>query len=683
MKITKSALKKNIIKRKYFKTPISPNLVTWAEKEYLKYLHKSEPQTWSVAALAENFGITTDAVKKIIRSNWRPESEKRITKHDSAVARRRQILGLPTGTGTSSSSSIALIPVASTEIDQPALASGQFSSLVCRNSNLNSVKDNQPSRQAKRNDPDTPTTSPASQRKEPVSSGQNQEKDNFLIAPVYGRRRFTLSKYMQTLEKSSGKTSRKLGNSMRNIEKMETLMSREWITPMRKTGVQRFVCTKCRWKWFLLELCACFLSYILCKRYNVNAEAFVEHWLAFSTSRLKNENPSEVGLDLLEKEVLNKVDTSSHNRNSRVDISLTSNSSFHEFIRTKCKCLFCFSTEAHEDHLLDSYASTPKRPCDCRYVDIAMYNFNDLIWLLQSRISSPSASVISKALLAAMNCNHLFVAFSMTQCLPVPSLPCSPLNLQIPDGETLQIVVASGPYTFSDELSYAPLTDFLSYVVQNKPHVCVLIGPFVDIKNKIIENGDLDVTYHELFVQLMDRVVSALDGLKTQVILVSSSRDAHHDVIYPTPPYLLTQSLGTNFHVVPDPCVVDIAGLKMGLTATDVLFHLGKEEIALAPAGSDRLGRLAAHLLKQRTFYPLFPANDEVSLDLHYWEQRAIITEKPHFMVLPSDLRMFVKEIEECVVVNPERLCKGSSGGSFARLQVDSVRGIQGEILRI
>nr|CAG4651909.1 EOG090X07VJ [Triops cancriformis] len=379
----------------------------------------------------------------------------------------------------------------------------------------------------------------------------------------------------------------------------------------------------------------------------------------------------ETGLDLLEKDVLNKISTLPANKISKpMKTTCWIHTSPH---RSAPPSAVGDKSSLREDAKFSFYFP-PKKKC-----------YANLAWCCQccllARLSFsfyPAQVTFVSGIDPTFDKLLLRLPFS-----PASLSITAPNTLQIPDGERLQIVSASGPYTFSDELSYAPLTDFLSYVVQHQPHVCVLMGPFVDIKNKIIETGDLDVTYHELFMQLMDKIASTLQGLKTQVVLVASARDAHHDVIYPTPPYLFAQSLGPNFHVVPDPCVIDIAGLQVAVTATDILFHLGKEEVAAAPPGSDRLGRLASHLLKQRTFYPLFPSNEEVSLDLHFWEQRALLQEKPHVIILPSDLRMFIKDIEDCLIVNPERLCKGSSGGSFLRLQVDSSCGIQGEILRI
>ena len=63
----------------------------------------------------------------------------------------------------------------------------------------------------------------------------------------------------------------------------------------------------------------------------------------------------------------------------------------------------------------------------------------------------------------------------------------------------------------------------------------------------------------------------------TKVILVSSSRDVCSPMVYPTPPY---DDVAACFTCVSDPALLDIEGVVVALTATDVLFHLGKEEIS-------------------------------------------------------------------------------------------------------
>jgi DNA polymerase alpha subunit B len=59
--------------------------------------------------------------------------------------------------------------------------------------------------------------------------------------------------------------------------------------------------------------------------------------------------------------------------------------------------------------------------------------------------------------------------------------------------------------------------------------------------------------------------------------------------------------------------------------------------------GSDRLGRIAGHILSQQSFYPLYPPAEEMNLDLELWAKYAALEVTPHILILPSDLRCFVK----------------------------------------
>lgn len=59
--------------------------------------------------------------------------------------------------------------------------------------------------------------------------------------------------------------------------------------------------------------------------------------------------------------------------------------------------------------------------------------------------------------------------------------------------------------------------------------------------------------------------------------------------------------------------------------------------------GSDRLGRIAGHILSQQCFYPLYPPAEEINLDLELWAKYASLEVMPHILILPSDLRCFIK----------------------------------------
>lgn len=237
--------------------------------------------------------------------------------------------------------------------------------------------------------------------------------------------------------------------------------------------------------------------------------------------------------------------------------------------------------------------------------------------------------------------------------------------------DSLSVVLAAGPFATSDTLSYEPLQDLMKYVKTHMPQVLILIGPFVDVKNQMIENDELTETYDEIFQGLVSQILVHIESLSTKVVLIPSTRDAHHHSIYPTPPFRLKQSSKRLF-LASDPCILKIDGVLFGVTATDVLFHLGKEEISY-PQLSDRLGRLCGHILTQKNFYPLYPPNEEINIDYLHFENSAGIPVMPHIMVLPSDLRHFIKDINGCCCINPERLTKRVTGGTFSRIKVKCV----------
>lgn len=254
--------------------------------------------------------------------------------------------------------------------------------------------------------------------------------------------------------------------------------------------------------------------------------------------------------------------------------------------------------------------------------------------------------------------------------LPLPQKP----SLSAEENGPIQVVVAAGPFTQSDTLTYQPLEDLVEYIREHSPHLVILIGPFIDATHPHVVEGVLAETFQAFFEKIVDGIMEPLKMLNTQVLMIPSWRDAHHHAVYPVPPFVLRKQYA-KLILAPDPCVVDIHGLVIGATSTDILLHLGKEEISQVRLGSDRLGRIAGHILSQQSFYPLYPPAEEMNLDLELWTKYAALEVTPHILILPSDLRCFVKNLNGCVIVNPERLAKGLVGGNFARLEVSCMKG--------
>ncbi|CAK1583502.1 unnamed protein product [Parnassius mnemosyne] len=251
---------------------------------------------------------------------------------------------------------------------------------------------------------------------------------------------------------------------------------------------------------------------------------------------------------------------------------------------------------------------------------------------------------------------------------------------------TLSLVVVAGPYTTSDNMAYEPLKDLILYVSTQKPHVVIMTGPFMDCDHTKVKDNTMAETYKSFFDKLLDSL-GELNTTSpfTKIYIVSNCKDVFHLNIYPTPPYS-SRRKHPNIHFVPDPCTLNISGIVLGITSTDVLMHISQEEISLG-MGGDKLSRLANHIIMQQTYYPLWPPPPGLCLDASLWTAHAQLPCTPHILVLPSNFRYFVKEVNGCVVVNPEHLTKGSGGGTFARMLVtvesNLPKGICAQILRI
>merc|ERR1712133_186438 len=139
---------------------------------------------------------------------------------------------------------------------------------------------------------------------------------------------------------------------------------------------------------------------------------------------------------------------------------------------------------------------------------------------------------------------------------------------------------------------------------------------------------------------------------------VTSLRDVHSLPIYPQPPFPVVDSATAsllksfpNIKYVSDPSTISVSGVNIGITSSDILFHLGKEEISFPPRSGDRMARLASHLLTQGSFYPLYPPSEDINIDLEKLEHLALIDQTPHVMLLPSDLNTFVRDVDGTTVI--------------------------------
>lgn len=220
-------------------------------------------------------------------------------------------------------------------------------------------------------------------------------------------------------------------------------------------------------------------------------------------------------------------------------------------------------------------------------------------------------------------------------------------------GKALNVITACGPFTTSDNLDYQPFEDLLGRVLANKPDVLILVGPFVDITQPLLSSGDLllpnpegegesegvkthQASYEMVFVEkiVRDGFQSLFNSedeygvIPTNIVLVPSLQDAHHEFVFPQPPFGDRDRINTTYfaddlgvlnipfskpsdskrriHLLPNPCMFRVNEVLFGVCSNDILFSLSSEEISQNLEGN-RLARLAGHLLCQQSFCPQFP----------------------------------------------------------------------------
>jgi DNA polymerase alpha subunit B len=134
----------------------------------------------------------------------------------------------------------------------------------------------------------------------------------------------------------------------------------------------------------------------------------------------------------------------------------------------------------------------------------------------------------------------------------------------------------------------------------------------------------------------------------------------------------------TRVHCLSNPCTLKINELVLGVTSTDILFHLNADETNGNLEPGSRLGRIAQHLLQQQSYYPLFPPPASLAmaanLDLKHMDQWSMPCQ-PDVLIVPSKLTCFARTVlNGTVVVNPGHLSRGITGGTYAVMEVHPIK---------
>lgn len=320
-------------------------------------------------------------------------------------------------------------------------------------------------------------------------------------------------------------------------------------------------------------------------------------------------------------------------------------------------------------------------------------------------------------------------SFIVEDILPLPDLgaPVSTAeelneNLDMTNGKGLKIAILSGPFSPKKSFDYLKLEDFVKESNERiRPHVIILFGPLLDLSNDAVKEGSIDVKgtsqepqdLDDVFRKSITPIIKKINS-KILVIIVPSIKDSIvNHTSYPQDSFDRRKfGLPKNVKVFPNPCGFSINEVLFGCSSLDIF----KDLKDVFKPGTDnaypmnRFERITKHVLEQRRYYPIFPgstqrlnkskeeqeqlsnltgglfsndiAETEIggsSLEIPYMGLTEFVTSNPDVLVIPSELKYFVKVIKGVVVINPGTFIKPNKDplkqeGSYAILHLNSPR---------
>lgn len=240
----------------------------------------------------------------------------------------------------------------------------------------------------------------------------------------------------------------------------------------------------------------------------------------------------------------------------------------------------------------------------------------------------------------------------------------------------VQCLIFSGPFTTDNQnLNYDYLAEILNHANSEKPHVLVLLGPFIDVRNESVRKGDLFdfesntfLTFEDLFRNKIYSLIEtfARKNEKVKIYLVPSEYDAAHPFPIPQPGLKesffpvknkeMTSASASvtyrNIHFLSNPSELYINDIKIAITSSDVVTPVHNS--CITKSGNLPIEIVLSQFLYQRTLFPCFPVQHPINPRL--LQKLVLAGELPHILVTPfggGSSSPFVKSVLGRIFINP------------------------------
>lgn len=240
----------------------------------------------------------------------------------------------------------------------------------------------------------------------------------------------------------------------------------------------------------------------------------------------------------------------------------------------------------------------------------------------------------------------------------------SPQMKKIDMEAEVNLMIACGPYIKPDSEDWSLFDTMIERIKSKKATHIVLLGPFVDIDNKIISRH-YDTNWDLLF----DKLVEGLHEHECHVYLVPSNKDVLSSSLcssyfYPCPEIKFKLYLKENarpkcqIRSVTDPAQIDLGGLFLDVTSAEVLFHLTQCSTFIHRGPGNVFNSMFRHLLSLG-IYPIYPPPTDMVVDYPKLAKYIQLDRLgPHILVLPSRFNTPpVSNVDDRLIVTIQKCC--------------------------
>lgn len=260
-------------------------------------------------------------------------------------------------------------------------------------------------------------------------------------------------------------------------------------------------------------------------------------------------------------------------------------------------------------------------------------------------------------------------------------IPPPPLN-----NSQFLIGVVSGPFS-TVELDYSIFLSFLDKIC-TEVNVLIIIGPFVDNDNPIIQEGIVNSevlkikngSYEDIFNKIQGNIIDLHKTTGCEIIYVPHIREIEH--IFPLPMPGLDNTYQTNyvtspqepkknilkkFHCPPSPAQISINDTRIHVAPYDFIHEIIQSAALRTQKLINKISMSLLQTMNQHSYLPVIPN----SLPVEYSKYNYFKFEQPpHILIVQSKFPVQAESVPGMICVKSTSFVEGNKIGNYAIINV-------------